>query len=295
MDYAPPYLVLFALPVFAVLMSLEAWVILKRNLRPEARYVRWDVLASIAMGVGNLVIGALIAPVVLAAMTAVHSHRLFDFKMSVPAYLALLVLEDLAYYGFHRASHEIRFWWAGHVNHHSSEHYNLTTALRQSWTSWLSGGWFFWLPLCLLGFSPGWVTFQIGLSLLYQYWVHTEVIHRMPSWFEYLFSTPSQHRVHHARNPRYLDKNYAGIFMLWDRMFGTYEPESKDEPVSYGITHPLKSFNPLWIAFHEWVSIAQDVYKFRGMRAKFLAVFGRPSQIDALRAEQDPYQYDTPG
>lgn len=292
MSSAPPNLVPYAIPVFALLMLLEAWLLRRRDSdgalrhRPEAQYERRDLLASISMGIGNFLIGLLVAPVMLSAMNFVYAHRVFHFSMGVLAFALLFVLEDLAYYCFHRASHEIRFWWAGHVNHHSSEHYNLGTAVRQSWTSWLSGGWVFWLPLCWLGFAPEWVAFQIGLSLLYQYWVHTEVIDRMPRWFELIFSTPSQHRVHHARNPRYLDKNYAGILMIWDHLFGTYEPESPVEPVRYGITHPLQSYSPFWIAGHEWVAIVRDVWSFRGLRAKFQAIFGRPSQMDALREEQ---------
>jgi sterol desaturase/sphingolipid hydroxylase (fatty acid hydroxylase superfamily) len=286
MDIAPPYLVPYALPAFAATMALEAWWARRSGLRAAAQYEAKDWLASICMGVGNVAIGAAIAPIVFAAMTAVYAHRVLNFTMNPLAYVLLFVLEDLAYYCFHRTSHEVRFWWAGHVNHHSSEHYNLGTAMRQSWTSWLSGGWCFWLPLCLIGFAPQWVIFQIGLSLLLQYWVHTEVIDRMPSWFEWVFSTPSSHRVHHARNERYLDKNYGGIFIVWDRLFGTFVPESPDEPVSYGIVHPLKSFNPLWIALHEWVAIGRDVWSFRGLSAKLQAIFGRPATLDALREEQ---------
>ncbi|MDP3279088.1 MAG: sterol desaturase family protein [Deltaproteobacteria bacterium] len=284
MANALPYLVFYAIPFFALLMALEAVWLRARGARAVAQYERKDWLSSIAMGIGNMLVGAAIAPVVHAAMSFVYAHRLSDITMSAQSYVALVLLEDLAYYGFHRASHEVRYFWAGHVNHHSSEHYNLGTAMRQSWTSWLSGGWVFWLPLCWLGFTPSWVTFQIGLSLLYQYWVHTEAVGRMPPWFEAVMSTPSSHRVHHARNAQYLDKNYGGIFIVWDRWFGTFVRES--ERPTYGIVTPIKSFNPLWIAVHEWVAIAIDVGCFKGARAKLTAIFGRPSEMDALRRSQ---------
>jgi sterol desaturase/sphingolipid hydroxylase (fatty acid hydroxylase superfamily) len=154
------------------------------------------------------------------------------------------------------------------VIHHSSQHYNLSTALRQTWTGFFSLNFLFRLPLFLLGFPPAMVFFCAGLNLVYQFWIHTEVIGRMPRWFEAVMNTPSHHRVHHAVNPRYLDKNYAGVFIVWDRLFGTYEPELDADRPKYGIVKPLGSFNILWAAVHEWVGIARDLWAAPGWRNK---------------------------
>ncbi|HEV7384564.1 MAG TPA: sterol desaturase family protein, partial [Phenylobacterium sp.] len=186
----------------------------------------------------------------------------FTIPMGSPvAWVGLFFLEDVTYYWFHRLSHERRFWWASHVNHHSSQHYNLSTALRQTWTGGVAGTWLLWLPLSLLGFPPAMVAIQKGISLVYQYWIHTEAIRRLPRWFEAVFNTPSHHRVHHARNPRYLDKNYAGILIIWDRMFGSFQPELDEEAPRYGLVHNLGTFNVVRVAFHEWIGIAQDIVR----------------------------------
>lgn len=236
-----------------------------------------DTLASLGMRAGNYASGLLLAGAVVATFSFLHARRLFDISAASPwAWVALVVLDDLAYYVFHRASHECRFWWAAHVNHHSSQEYNLSTAIRQTWTGVLVGTWLPWFPLALLGFPPAMIFAVSGLNLLYQYWIHTETIRRMPAWFEYLFNTPSNHRVHHATNPRYLDRNYAGVFMIWDRMFGTFVPERDDDPPRYGIVRNIDTFNPLRIAFHEWAAIARDVMKSRSLREACGYVFGPP-------------------
>ena len=137
------------------------------------------------------------------------------------------------------------------------ERYNLSTALRQTWTGFLSLNFLFRLPLFLIGFPPPMIFFCVGVNLVYQYWIHTEMIRRMPGWFEAVMNTPAHHRVHHAVNPRYLDRNYAGVFIVWDRMFGSFEPERDDDPPRYGTVKPLGSYNLFWAAFHEWVEMAQ--------------------------------------
>jgi len=169
------------------------------------------------------------------------------------------VLDDLRYYWVHRFGHRIRWVWASHVNHHSSQHYNLTTALRQTWTGTFTFMMVVRAPLILLGFHPAIVLFCGGLNLIYQFWIHTEAIGKMPRWFEAVMNTPSHHRVHHGRNPRYLDSNYAGVFIIWDKMFGTFVPELEAEKPRYGLVHNLGTFNPMRVAFHEWVGIFRDV------------------------------------
>ena len=187
--------------------------------------------------------------------------------------LPLLILgEDCCYYWFHRIHHEVRLFWAAHVNHHSSTHYNLSTALRQSWTTPLTGP-IFWAPLAVVGFDPAAILVAQSISLIYQFWIHTELIDRMGP-LEAILNTPSHHRVHHGRNVRYLDRNYAGIFIFWDRLFGTFEPES--ERVDYGLTKNIHTFNPVEIAFHEWKAIWRDVRSATSWREAIAYVFEPP-------------------
>jgi sterol desaturase/sphingolipid hydroxylase (fatty acid hydroxylase superfamily) len=208
------------------------------------------------------VAGLLTAGASFAAALWIYQHRLFNIPMTaIWAWVVVFLLEDMTYYWFHRLSHERRFWWAAHVNHHSSQHYNLSTALRQTWTGGLAGTWALWLPLSLIGFPPAMVLIQKGASLVYQYWIHTEAIRRLPRPIEAVFNTPSHHRVHHARNPRYLDRNYAGILIIWDRMFGTFQPELDEEACRYGLVHNLGTFNIVRVAFHEWIGMAQDIVR----------------------------------
>ena len=246
-----------AVPLFVLLVLGEMW--LSRS-RGRHRYEPRDTLTSLMLGLGSTVAGLLTGGLVVALSFELYHYRLFDIGWAWWAWPLCFILDDLAYYAFHRSAHRVRWFWASHVIHHSSQHYNLSTALRQTWTGFLSLGFIFRLPLFLIGFEPGMVFFCIGLNLIYQFWIHTEAIGRMPRWFEYVMNTPSHHRVHHGTNPRYLDANYAGVFMIWDRMFGSFTPEVDEEPVRYGLVKQLGSFNILWAATHEWVGIAKDVW-----------------------------------
>lgn len=290
--------VTLAIPFFILAIILE--IVLTRLKVTRANYETRDTMASLAMGLGSNVAGLLTAGLVVAATLWAYQHRLFDIPMTaIWAWVALFLLEDLTYYWFHRLSHERRFWWAAHVNHHSSQHYNLSTALRQTWTGGLAGTWVLWLPLALLGFPPAMIAIQKGISLVYQFWIHTEVVGRMPRWFEAVFNTPSHHRVHHARNPRYLDRNYAGILIIWDKLFGTFQPELDEEACRYGIVKNLSGFNVLRVAFHEWIAMGGDVA--RHPRHALGYIFGPPGwSHDAsrdtsatLRAEWEAGQGET--
>ena len=262
-----------ATPLFIVTIILE--MVLARFGKAKANYETKDTAVSLGMGLFSGVAGLLTAGVAAAAAIWAWQYRVFEIPMTaIWAWVALVLLEDLTYYWFHRLSHERRFWWAAHVNHHTSQHYNLSTALRQTWTGGLAGTWTLWLPLALLGFPPAMIAIQKGISLVYQYWIHTEAIRRLPVWFEAVFNTPSHHRVHHARNPRYLDSNYAGILIVWDKLFGTFQPELDEEPCRYGIVRNLATFNILRVAFHEWIGMAADVV--RHPRHALGYVFGRP-------------------
>lgn len=267
--------VTLAVPFFILTIVLE--IVLARFGKVKAVYEPKDTAMSLLMGLGSSVAGLLTGGLILAVTIWVYQYRLFTIPMTAWwAWVAILFAEDLAYYGFHRFSHERRLWWAAHVNHHSSQHYNLATALRQSWTGGINGAWVMWLPLSLLGFPPAMILIQKGISLVYQFWIHTEAVKRMPAWFEAVFNTPSHHRVHHARNPRYLDRNYAGILIIWDKMFGTFQAELDAEPVRYGIVKNLGGFNLLRVAFHEWVGMGKDLFSAKSVRDAAGYVFGAP-------------------
>ncbi|MCW3834602.1 sterol desaturase family protein [Sphingomonas canadensis] len=256
----------YAIPAFVLLVFAEmlyAWAKDRRAYCPK------DTLTSLALGLGSTIAGGITAGIVYVMAMWLWQFRLFDIGWQWYWFVAAFVIDDLAYYVFHRSAHRVRWFWASHVIHHSSQHYNLSTALRQTWTGFISLAFVFRIPLFLIGFHPAMVFFVAGLNLIYQFWIHTEVIDRMPRWFEAVMNTPSHHRVHHATNPRYLDKNYAGVFIVWDRMFGTFEPERADDRPRYGIVKDLGSFNLIWAAFHEWVGIAKDVWKAPGIVAKW--------------------------
>ena len=187
-------------------------------------------------------------------------------------YALLFFADDFAYYWFHRIHHEVRVFWASHVVHHSSQHYNLSTALRQTWTPMTSLP--FWAVLALLGFQPWMILTQQAISLIYQFWIHTERIGRLPAPVELVFNTPSHHRVHHGSNELYLDRNYGGILIVWDRMFGTFQGET--ERVRYGLTQNLRTFRPTRVAFHEFAAIARDVRRAANWRHRLGYVFRSP-------------------
>ncbi|MDH5235347.1 MAG: sterol desaturase family protein, partial [Gemmatimonadota bacterium] len=198
------------------------------------------------------------------------------FAVRLPALLswsAVFLLVDLAYYWSHRSAHVINILWAGHVVHHSSEEYNLPVALRQSALHGLMS-WVFYIPLAIIGVP--WRMFLAcnAINLVYQFWIHTRAVGRLGRWTEAVFNTPSHHRVHHGVNPRYQDRNYAGVFIVWDKWFGTFVPE-EEEPV-YGITTPLRSWNPLWANVHVFVQIARDAWRAHRWRDKLRIVFGHP-------------------
>ena len=230
-----PNLIHYAIPFFVATVILEVILTVKVKLED---YEFKDAGTSILMGLGNVAIGLFAKGLVLGIFYLTYNfYHLFEISFVWWTWLILLFAEDFCYYWFHRISHESRLFWASHVVHHSSQKYNLSTALRQTW----SGSFYtfiFWLPLVLIGFHPVMVLVQMSISLIYQYWIHTELIDKMPKWFEAIFNTPSHHRVHHATNPQYLDRNHAGVFIIWDRLFGTFELEV-EKPV-YGLEQILK-------------------------------------------------------
>ncbi len=264
-------IIIYAIPFFIIALLVEVWIARRQN---KDWYVGKDTVGSLAMGVGNVITGLLAKVIVLGAFVFVYQYRFWTIPWAWWSWILLFFCEDFTYYWFHRLSHEVRYLWASHVVHHSSRYYNLGTALRQTWTGELSGGFVFWLWLPLVGFHPAMVILMRAISLIYQFWIHTEAIGRMPHFFEAFFNTPSHHRVHHASDIKYLDKNHAGIFIIWDKIFGTFMEE--EERPTYGLTTNINTFNPFKIAFWEWWMLVKDVWHAPNVKAAMGYLFGPP-------------------
>lgn len=268
-----PDIIARAVPAFAFLILIEMIIV---RLSRRGRFDAKDSAASLAMGFGSEIAPLLGGgAILLTVFVWVYEFRLIDIPNTWWAVLLCFVLDDFRYYWWHRISHECRWFWASHVVHHSSQHYNLTTALRQTWTGQIIGSLLFKTPLILIGFHPAMVVFVGAVNLIYQFWIHTELIKRMGP-FEWVFNTPSHHRVHHATNPKYLDANYAGALIIWDRLFGTFVQEDTAEQPHYGIVKNLGTFNPLIISFHEWIGMAKDVMRAKSLRDIGGYMFGPP-------------------
>ncbi|AYV22612.1 sterol desaturase [Vibrio mediterranei] len=272
----PEWLLIVLAPLFVIMMVLEYWLGQRGNRLPSsAQYSLKELACNFSLAglhqLTDLIAGLFIAKLYLL----VFGWKLFDIKMSLGMFLALMVLQDFFYYWFHRASHRIRWMWAAHVVHHSSENMNFSTAFRQSLMYPLAGMWLFWMPLVIIGFDPKWVVFVVLLNLGLQFFVHTQWIRRLGP-LEWVINTPSHHRVHHGVNAQYIDKNYAGILIIWDRMFGTFEPEV--EEVRYGISKPVNSFNPITVTFAEWKDMLNDLSrKDLTLRAKIKMILSPPT------------------
>lgn len=281
--------VAIATPGFIALILIEMLAV---RFGARGDYDWRDSFASLTMGFGSTMAAVVAGGTIVATYAAAARFHLLAIPVTWWAGVLCFVLDDVMYYVFHRSAHRVRWFWASHVIHHSSQHYNLTTALRQTWTGFLSLSFAFRLPLLLLGFDLRLVLFVAGVNLIYQFWVHTEAVGRLPFGLEYVLNTPSHHRVHHGSNPRYLDRNYGGVFIVWDRLFGTFEAERDDEPVRYGLVNNIASFNPVWTATHEWIAILRDLRAARSWRARWMAVAGPPGwtadgdaqTADAIRA-----------
>ncbi|MEU9658973.1 sterol desaturase family protein [Streptomyces chartreusis] len=265
--------VVYAIPAFVLLVAVEA---LSYRFLPdddERGYETRDTVTSMSMGAGSQVIALPWKAVTIVAFAALHSIAPWQLSAtSVSTWVLLFFAEDLAYYVFHRSHHRVRVLWASHVVHHSSVRFNLSTALRQSWTPMTTLP--FWLPLALLGIPPWMILLQQSVSLIYQFFLHTERVDRLWRPIEYVFNTPSHHRVHHGSNNAYLDRNYGGILIVWDRIFGTFQAEG--ERVEYGLTKNIDTYNPLRVAFHEYAATWRDVRGTTRWRDRAGYVFGPP-------------------
>ncbi|MCP2298473.1 Sterol desaturase/sphingolipid hydroxylase, fatty acid hydroxylase superfamily [Nocardia amikacinitolerans] len=271
-------LIAHAIPVFVLCLVLEAASFYWLPDDEERGYELRDTRTSLLMGLGNVVINIgwklVVVAVYAAAYLAAPVHLPADHPLT---WVALFFADEIAYYWYHRTHHTVRVFWASHVVHHSSEFYNLSTALRQTWTPFTALP--YWLPLALLGFPPWMILLQQSVSLVYQFFVHTERVGTLWRPIEFVFNTPSHHRVHHGSNDAYLDRNYGGILIVWDRLFGTFEPEG--ERVRYGLTKNIGTFNPVRVATHEYAAIWRDVRGARRWRDRWGHMFRGPGWAPA--------------
>jgi sterol desaturase/sphingolipid hydroxylase (fatty acid hydroxylase superfamily) len=281
----PAQIIVLATPAFFALIALEYAVGAARG---RNTYRLHDAMTSIGLGMLSQVAGVLTRLFTIGIYVAVFDHvALLELDASSPwVWIGALVAYDFLYYWHHRAGHRVALFWAAHVVHHQSEDYNLSTALRQTSTGWIAG-WIFYLPMAVLGVPPLVFATIALVDLLYQFWVHTQQIGKL-GWFDRVFCSPSNHRVHHAVNDRYVDRNYGGILILWDRLFGTFEDERDDEPCVYGTRAPLRSFDPLWANLEVYAALARDAARARAWSDKLRVWFMPPGWRPADVAARDP-------
>jgi sterol desaturase/sphingolipid hydroxylase (fatty acid hydroxylase superfamily) len=275
--------VLLAIPFFVILLTIE-WVAARKLEHVEApdepgrpasgAYFTRDAWASVSMGLVSIATMGAWKFLALLGYAALYAY-VAPWHLSPTkwyTWVVAIVGLDLLFYAAHRTAHRVRVAWASHQAHHSSRYFNFATALRQKWNNSVEILW--WIPLPLLGLPPWMVFTSFSISLIYQFWIHTERIGKLPRPIEFVFNTPSHHRVHHGMDREYLDKNYAGIFIIWDRMFGTFQAEMFRP--HYGLTKPVDTFNPWKLQTHEYVAIARDVRRATKWRDRLGYIFGPP-------------------
>ncbi|MDX2002251.1 MAG: sterol desaturase family protein [Chitinophagales bacterium] len=292
-------LIVLSIPIFFLLIGVE---LLIDKLRGTHYYRLNDAITNLSCGIGSQIVGkVIIGGLTIVGYQYLYTHwRFFEFpslKADDPVWLVtitwllLFLGVDFCYYWFHRLAHEISVLWGSHIVHHQSEEYNLTVALRQAW---LQGAfsWVFYLPLALIGFTPEMFITVAAINTLYQFWIHTKFIGKLPKPIEYIFNTPSHHRVHHGVNPKYIDRNHAGSLIIWDRMFGTFQEE--EEEVVYGITTQTNSWNPLWVNFDYWLDLFRLTARAKGFKNKMKMLFLKPGwRPDELGGVQVPKEVST--
>jgi len=267
----PPAILYYAVPGFILLLLLEAWFSYREQ---RDLYETKDTFSSLALGIGNLASGLITKAFIFGLFILLYRYRLFTLDGSRWWHWALAFFaDDFSYYWFHRSSHRISWFWASHVVHHSSRRYNLAAALRQNWTGNLTGAFLFWCWMPLVGFHPIIVLMMQSISLIYQFWIHTETIKLLPRPLEFILNTPSHHRVHHGVDLLYLDKNHGGVLIIWDRLFGTFRKEAWRP--TYGLTTNIGSFNPVVVAFKTWAELLRKAAR-SGSLKNGLLYFIRP-------------------
>ena len=270
----------YAVPVFFLFIGIELLALKYGSDDPPRRgYLAVDARTSLLMGLGSSVFIVVFRTAALLGYALIYTY-LAPWQLSASSpwtWFGLILGVDLLWYCYHRLSHRVRVIWAAHQAHHSSEYFNYATALRQKWNLWFET--LIWLPLPLLGMPPALIYTGFSINLIYQFWVHTETIGKLPRWFEFLFNSPSHHRVHHGSDPEYLDKNYAGILIIWDRLFGTFAAE-RQRP-RYGLTYPVNTYNLLRLQFGEYAAIVRDLRGSTNWRSRLGYVLGPPGWTPA--------------
>ena len=268
-----PNIIIWASPFMFLFVLVEFIISYSQN---KKYYDRKETFGSTCVGIGNILISTSIKLVLFYAAVLVYNMLPWRMPLNWWTFIPCYILFDFCSYWAHNISHNQRFWWATHIVHHSGENYNLTVSFRLSWVQYIKI--IFMLPVFLMGFHPV-IFFVVNqVAILFQFWVHTEYIRRMPRFFEYIFATPSNHRVHHGSQEKYINKNYGATFIFWDRIFGTYQKE--EEQAIYGITTTLKNkANPFSINFHEYGEMIKDVRSVKSMREKLFFIFGNPINI----------------
>ncbi|MBT7399294.1 MAG: sterol desaturase family protein [Hellea sp.] len=266
---------LFALPIFFIAILIE--ITAKKLLNARGTLNSVDDSVSIFMGLMSVVTNGAAAFITLGMLLWAEQFKIFDLPLTLTVIIACFILDDLRYYLHHRIAHRCRWPWAMHIIHHSSRRYSLAVALRQGWTKHFTGTTVLKIPLVLVGFNPILVIFCGALNAVYQFFLHTETVHKLPKWFEAIFNTPSHHRVHHGKNPEYLDSNYAGTLIIWDKIFGTFVPENENAYPDYGLVKDFETFNPFKIFIHEYWSILKDVFgSKRSLKDRLLYIIAPP-------------------
>ena len=277
-----------AIPVYFLLIGIELIV---HRIQATKSYRLNDAVTNINCGVTSQVSGAFLKVLTIGLYTAIFEQlRVYTVPNNVYTWIIAFVAYDFFYYWAHRMSHQVNLFWGGHSVHHQSEEYNLSVALRQSSTQTI-WTFFFYFPMALAGIDPYVLISVSGFNLLYQFWIHTESINKLPRWFEAVMNTPSHHRVHHARNPKYIDKNHAGTFIIWDRMFGTFKEE--EERPTYGITKNLNSWNPVWANLAHYADIWHDIKRIPRWSDKIKFVFMKPGWLpQEMGGYRQPFDID---
>ena len=271
-----------AIPIFLLFIVVEYFATRKKH--PE--YYRLnDALTNLNIGVSHLLFKLLTTGLMLGAYVLVLENFAVLHLSGVTAYIIVLILFDFCFYWAHRFGHEVNLFWGAHVVHHQSEEYNLTVALRQSWIHSLLA-FIFFLPIAFLGVDVLTLGICASINSFFQFWIHTKAIDKMPKWFEAIFNTPSHHRVHHGVNPKYIDKNHAGMFIIWDKLFGTFQEEI-EEP-TYGVTTQLKSWNPAWANVEYYVTMFKNSKAFPKVSDKLKYIVAKPGWQPAELGGQIP-------
>ena len=273
---ASQFLTLSALPIILLLATIE-WFHFRRTDIFDPR----DSAASIAMGAVYVLVaeGVMVVALVLPAYEWLYHFRLFTQQLTPVSLLLLFLLVDFCFYLFHLAAHRVRFLWGVHEVHHASEHFNFTVAFRQSVLYAVVGVYVFFIPAVILGFTPESVLLMLAANLVFQIFPHTQWFGRFPKPIEWVFNTPSNHRVHHGRNPGYVDRNMGGVLMIWDHLFGTYAAESPDKPVEYGVVSLINStpgYNPIKLTFREYAKLLKDFSRPGPLSLRLKHLWGPP-------------------